>query len=286
MAYGSTLPIARSRTGTLFATTEATPNYTTVNADGSLINPFFSNLRNYTASGKYQLSQNNQLSAFWTYNRKYQPHRGAGVNQPRPEGTLRQESPKNLINANWTSVMGQNTFLEVSSTYFHMHWPSKFSDEFYALPDAQNYTTSDPVLPKFTAQTNWIVAQKDLRNIVYVAMEGDITNDNVDASWQRANTAMSILESPSPGIPYAIAIGNHDQIGSTTTLYNSYFGSARFNGRSYYGGHYGSDNNNNYVLFSASGMDFIAPTTPPASAYAAPGRGSPPAACVRRRWRS
>ena len=30
--------------------------------------------------------------------------------------------------------MGQNTFLEVSSTYFHMHWPSTWADEFNALP--------------------------------------------------------------------------------------------------------------------------------------------------------
>ncbi len=29
--------------------------------------------------------------------------------------------------------MGQNTFLEVSSSYFHMHWPSTWSDEFNAL---------------------------------------------------------------------------------------------------------------------------------------------------------
>jgi len=118
-----------------YRTTEATPGYTIVNGD-SLTNPFFSNLRNYTASGKYQVSKNNQLSAFWTYNRKYQPHRNAGVAQSRPEGTLNQQSPKNLFNANWTSVMGQNTFLEVSSSYFHMHWPSDFSEEFYAQPDA------------------------------------------------------------------------------------------------------------------------------------------------------
>ena len=101
-----------------------------MNPDGSLTNPFKSNLRNYTASGKYQLNKNNQLSAFWTYNRKFQPNRGAGATQPLPKGTLHQESPKNLINANWTSVMGQNTFLEVSSTYFHMHWPSTWADEF------------------------------------------------------------------------------------------------------------------------------------------------------------
>jgi hypothetical protein len=117
-----------------YTTLEATPGYTTVNSDGTYTNPFDSNLRNYTASGKYQLNKNNQLSAFWTYNRKFQPHRNAGVTQPLPQGTLHQESPKNLINANWTSVMGQNTFLEVSSTYFHMHWPSTWADEFNALP--------------------------------------------------------------------------------------------------------------------------------------------------------
>ena len=33
--------------------------------------------------------------------------------------------------------MGQNTFLEVSSTYFHMHWPSTWADEFNALPASQ-----------------------------------------------------------------------------------------------------------------------------------------------------
>jgi len=122
-----------------YSTVEATPGYTVVNSDGSLVNPFNSNLRNYTTSGKYQINKNNQLSMFWTYNRKFQPNRNAGVTQPLPQGTLHQESPKNLINANWTSVFGQNTFLEVSSTYFHMHWPSTWADEFNALPASQQF---------------------------------------------------------------------------------------------------------------------------------------------------
>src|SRR5262245_38456101 len=121
-----------------YHTIEATPSYTTINPDSSLTNPFESNLRNYTLSGKYQINKNNQLSAFWTYNKKFQPHRNAGCGtatcQPDPINTLNQQSPKNLINANWTSVFSQNTFLEVSSTYFHMHWPSDWSDEFKALP--------------------------------------------------------------------------------------------------------------------------------------------------------
>jgi len=125
-----------------YNTVEATGGYTVVNADGSLTNPFKSNLRNYTASTKYQANKNNQLSAFWTYNRKFQPNRGAGPTQPLPMNTLHQESPKNLINANWTSVMGQNTFLEVSSTYFHMHWPSTWADEFNALPLSEQHPSA------------------------------------------------------------------------------------------------------------------------------------------------
>jgi len=125
-----------------YRTIEATAGYTVVNSDGTLTNPFLSNLRNYTLSTKYQVNKNNNLNVFWTYNKKFQPHRGAGVAQPRPAGTINQQSPKNLFNGNWTSVMGQNTFLEVSSTYFHMHWPSDFAEEFYALgPSGQRPAT-------------------------------------------------------------------------------------------------------------------------------------------------
>ena len=125
-----------------YSTIEATPGYTVVKSDGSLTNPFDSNLRNYTYSTKYQINKNNQLSGFWTYNRKFQPHRGAGVTQPTPINTLNQQSPKNLFNGDWTSVFGQNTFLEVSSSYFHMHWPSDWSNEFKALPPDQQHSST------------------------------------------------------------------------------------------------------------------------------------------------
>ena len=75
-------------------------------------------------------------------------------------------------------------------------------------------------------------------------------------------------------IPYGISIGNHDGAPSATAAYNEHFGIARFTGRPYYGGHYGSDNNNNYALFSAGGMDFIVinlgggTTTPTAEVFA------------------
>jgi hypothetical protein len=115
--------------------------YTTFEQVIGFSKDFKSNLRNYTARVNYQLARGNQLSGFWTYNRKFQPNRGAGLTQPNPVSTINQQSPKNLFNLNWTSVLSQTKFLEVSSTYFHMHWPSRYADEFYALSDSQQTPT-------------------------------------------------------------------------------------------------------------------------------------------------
>ncbi len=141
------------------------------------------------------------------------------------------------------------------------------------LPDTQYYTSdmnggSNAI---FKAQTQWIVAQRAARNIVDVVQLGDCTqngdNGGNPIEWQRADTAMRAIENSattglSAGIPYGICVGNHDQTpegdaSGATTLYNQYFGVSRFSGRSYYGGHYGSKNDNHYHYFSASGLDFI-----------------------------
>ncbi|MDY6839027.1 MAG: DNRLRE domain-containing protein, partial [Thermodesulfobacteriota bacterium] len=133
------------------------------------------------------------------------------------------------------------------------------------LPDTQKYSASYPAT--FAAQTQWIVDNKDALNIVYVAHEGDIvdTASSTD-QWDNADAAMSLLEDPVEtglpnGIPYGVVPGNHDE---PTTNYNAYFGVSRFcdtyptDCRSYYGDGYPSGfNDNNYTLFSTSGMDFI-----------------------------
>ena len=96
------------------------------------------------------------------------------------------------------------------------------------------------------------------QNIPYVAHLGDITNDgdNAPAQWMNAQNALYVLETAPADIAYGAALGNHDQIGGTTQ-YNTAFGATHFASRSYYGGHYGTNNNNHYDLFSAGGMDFI-----------------------------
>jgi len=144
---------------------------------------------------------------------------------------------------------------------------------FVALPDTQFYSSSlNGGLPAmFTNQTHWIITNRVSQNIQYVAQLGDCVqngdNGGNNVEWLVATNAMYKLENPATtflpeGVPYGIAVGNHDQspIASatgTTTFYNQFFGTNHFAGYNYYGDHYGTNNDNHFDLFSASGMDFI-----------------------------
>jgi hypothetical protein len=140
------------------------------------------------------------------------------------------------------------------------------------LPDSQYYSAvaRRGLAAMFTAQTDWIVANRQSWNIAYVAHVGDIvdTGDTL-SQWQVATNALYRLENPlttglPAGIPYGTAVGNHDQepngdpTGATTAFYNRFFGTNHFAGKSYYGGYYGTNNDSHFDLFTAGGMDFIA----------------------------
>lgn len=148
------------------------------------------------------------------------------------------------------------------------------------VPDTQFLT--ERAGDVFERQMRWVVANRAARNIVFVTHVGDIVDDGeFQEQWDNANAALSLLEDPLTtglphGIPYGLAIGNHDQYpadstrlpddeGGTTELYEAMFGRHRFEGRSYYGGHfdfgdaerYADNMDNHYELFGASGMDFL-----------------------------
>src|SRR5690606_35847122 len=83
--------------------------------------------------------------------------------------------------------------------------------------------------PIFTQMTQWLVDNKAARNVQFVLHEGDITNNNNDVQWARAQASMDVLNGH---IPYAIVPGNHDygSNGSAnvrTTLLNDYFWHSR-----------------------------------------------------------
>ena len=139
------------------------------------------------------------------------------------------------------------------------------------IPDTQFYSAGmnggSPEI--FEAQTRWIAENRSALNIVFVTHLGDYVQngDEVLAEWEAADAAISLLEDPGTtglpeGIPYGVAVGNHDQspggdADGTTGLFNRFLGVSRFEGRAYYGGHYGSTNDNHYEVFSAGGLDFI-----------------------------
>ncbi|MCC8423691.1 hypothetical protein [Mucilaginibacter sp. UR6-11] len=139
------------------------------------------------------------------------------------------------------------------------------------LPDVQYYTSEKNGGKKemFRAQTDWIVKNATKENIVYVIQLGDISDDGekFPIEWENAAAAMYVLDKPMPGypagIPYGLAVGNHDQtksqypLSGKTTQYNKYFGIDHFKNKPYYGGHYRDDNDSHYDLFSAGGVNFI-----------------------------
>jgi hypothetical protein len=139
------------------------------------------------------------------------------------------------------------------------------------LPDTQYYSEeihggSGDI---FQNIVKWIVDNREKENIAYVMHLGDIVEagNRNPAAWAIASKAMYQLEKPLPGfpegIPYGLAVGNHDQQPSqyaktgSTKFYNQYFGVDHFKGRKYYGGHFGDDNDTHYDLFSACGLNFI-----------------------------
>ena len=65
----------------------------------------------------------------------------------------------------------------------------------------------------FNSQIEWIVNNKTLKNIVYVAQVGDLTEsfNEIHAEWDIARTAMYKLEPTAGNIPYGIAVGGHYQ---------------------------------------------------------------------------
>lgn len=162
---------------------------------------------------------------------------------------------------------------EATEVTFHVRELTD-ADDFtvVVLPDTQYYTTGptaarpDRATHFFADQTRWIMENLDTYGIVAVIHNGDIVdNGSIAAQWRVADGAMGLLEVERPalpdGLPYGVAVGNHDQSpnGSTgdTTLFNANFGVDRFRGRAYYGGHYGDTNDESFFTFTAGGLEFV-----------------------------
>jgi hypothetical protein len=130
------------------------------------------------------------------------------------------------------------------------------------LPDTQNEAQYYPNV--MASQTQWIVANQSALNIQAVLGVGDIVNDGAsDAQQQNADAAIKLLDNA--GIPYLMAIGNHDYdgalmsgLGRSVTGFNNWWGPNRYAGKSYYQGNYPSGSNENfYSVLNIGGTNYL-----------------------------
>ncbi|REK18902.1 MAG: metallophosphoesterase [Planctomycetota bacterium] len=138
--------------------------------------------------------------------------------------------------------------------------PEKGSFTVAVLPDTQNYSQRHP--ETYLAQTEWIAANKQDRNIACVLHLGDITNNNTVEEWHNAVKAMRVLDGQ---VPYFMVPGNHDYSAGgvckdRTTRLNDHFSVGQFRELPTFGGTYDKEPDrleNSYHLFSAEGRDYL-----------------------------
>jgi hypothetical protein len=141
-----------------------------------------------------------------------------------------------------------------------LDWCDPFS--VVLLPDTQYYTSkqSNDDDNTYRKQMRWILDRRAADRIQTVVHLGDITGSNQQSQWVVADDAHALLDAAD--MPYSVTPGNHDfLLGGAfdrgNTLFNDYFGTARFQGRSWYGGALGGGNVSNYTFFEVGPMKFM-----------------------------
>jgi hypothetical protein len=133
------------------------------------------------------------------------------------------------------------------------------------LPDTQHYSDSASRIVHFNNQTQWIADNHLSENIVLATHLGDIVEHGGNTiEWARADAAIDLLDAGAPDLAYGMALGNHGQddgwnlsnLNGPASNYIANFGSARFAGKSWYGGA-APDQRSHYQLFQGGGREFL-----------------------------
>ncbi|MFZ4575539.1 MAG: DNRLRE domain-containing protein [Phycisphaerales bacterium] len=136
-----------------------------------------------------------------------------------------------------------------------------------AYPDTQYYSETAAWTYHFTAQTQWTKDWHAPFNIAFATHLGDIVDNGANGGnlveWQRADGAIDILDTvlPNGAFPYGVCLGNHDfnvvsDKNSGSSVYDQFFGPARYAGRPWYQG-YSPDRQNHAQLFTAGGRTYL-----------------------------
>ena len=110
---------------------------------------------------------------------------------------------------------GNGYTLKANRQWFKEKSPvTDYAYSFVAIGDTQIVTEFHP--DKLSKIYDWIVANKDEKNIQFVFGLGDITNSSTQAEWTLAKQQISKLDGV---VPYSLVRGNHDK----SAAFNSAF---------------------------------------------------------------
>ncbi|HCN76708.1 MAG TPA: serine/threonine protein phosphatase [Verrucomicrobiales bacterium] len=142
------------------------------------------------------------------------------------------------------------------------------------IPDTQSYagkgckatpdSTDSVTNSNLEAQVQWITANREAQNIVFVTHVGDIVDQNNDEQWSVAKRHLDQLRGVAP---FALTVGNHDMTSNgDARLFQRHFPAASFADQPWYlesyrhdrrDQHVSADNVNSAQVFSAGGLDFL-----------------------------
>ena len=123
------------------------------------------------------------------------------------------------------------------------------------LPDTEGYAKSKS--KTFVAMMEWVVDNKDRRNIDYLLHVGDVTNDNYKHEWKYAREVFAKIDGK---IPYILSAGNHDydHTPGRLTYMNDYFKVANQKKWPTFGGVYEEGKlENHYQFMNINGQKWI-----------------------------
>ena len=109
--------------------------------------------------------------------------------------------------------------------------------------------------PKLDATVDWLLANAQKENILFVTHTGDIVDMNNDFQWRFASNAMSRLDGK---LPYSVVPGNHDmKEDGDTSLFRRYFPASRYAGNDWYAGTFGGFTNSIGLFVSGDNANSI-----------------------------
>lgn len=147
---------------------------------------------------------------------------------------------------------------DLSGNGYHAFWPpiwvkdsivtpSDYDYAFAVIGDTQIVNIYEPI--NYQKIYDWLCENREEKKIAYVMGLGDITDRDSEPEWERARKAHQTLVDA--GIPYCVAIGNHDSAAKFNREFNNETYRASFEGS------YGEGVTNTYRKIEIGGNKYL-----------------------------